>query len=421
GLRNVTAVSANNSNFASVAASAANAGSATNLTGPFSGDVTGTQNLTVVTGLQRVAVASTAPADGQVLGYSSVSGQWQPVSASSLAPAGGVCSNPPPQVNSTSPVTPPGYYPAGKITGGNIWFQMAPMPTARGYLGAASLNGKIYALGGRTQSASPLGIAEVYDPNSNVWLSSTTSSGISPMPTPRSSLAAAAVNGKIYAIGGIDGNNLALPTVEVYDPNTNAWTSSSSSNAIAPMPTPRYGLVAVAVNGKLYAIGGRSGSGALDVVEVYDPDSNSWTSSTTFAGLAPLPTAREGAAAAVVNGKIYVIGGAGSSIFNTVEVYDAVLNTWNAVAAMPSENFYFSADAVDGKIYVFGEGTNAALYDPTSNSWSSLPPLPTIRGKGLAAADSNGLLYALGGLFGGPVDANEQYAPAVTVYTFLKK
>ena len=90
------------------------------------------------------------------------------------------------------------------------------------------------------------------------------------MPTARDGLGmAAASNGKLYAIGGYNGN--PLPTVEEYDPATNTWTTR------APMPTARSDLgVAAAGNGKLYAIGGSNGSSRLATVEEYDPATNTW-------------------------------------------------------------------------------------------------------------------------------------------------
>ena len=88
------------------------------------------------------------------------------------------------------------------------------------------------------------------------------------MPTARNSLGvAAASNGKLYAVGGEDGNNLG--TVEEYDPATDSWATR------APMPTGRNSLgVAVASNGKLYAVGGYNGS-ILATVEEYDPATRS--------------------------------------------------------------------------------------------------------------------------------------------------
>lgn len=76
-------------------------------------------------------------------------------------------------------------------------------------------------------------------------------------------------------------------------------------------------LGAAAVNGKIYAIGGYAESGREDVVEEYDPATNTWTTKTA------MPTARDGLAAMTINNKIYAIGGYDSSdaYIATVEEY----------------------------------------------------------------------------------------------------
>lgn len=90
-----------------------------------------------------------------------------------------------------------------------------------------------------------------------------------------------------------------------------SWTTK------APMPTAREGLAAGVVNGILYAIGGDINLGHLKKVEAYDPATNTWTTK------APMPTGRDFLAAGVVNGILYAVGGykGGTSYLNTVEAY----------------------------------------------------------------------------------------------------
>lgn len=73
------------------------------------------------------------------------------------------------------------------------------------------------------------------------------------MPTPRSALCSAVVNGRIYVIGGANGggaNGAVSATVEAYDPVADQWTR------LQPMPTARFGLSCSALNGAIYAVAG---------------------------------------------------------------------------------------------------------------------------------------------------------------------
>ncbi|PYJ97468.1 MAG: hypothetical protein DME23_15360 [Verrucomicrobia bacterium] len=100
------------------------------------------------------------------------------------------------------------------------------------------------------------------------------------------------------------------------------------------MPTARAGLAAVAVGGKIYAIGGFNNGGTRSDVAEYDPASDTWTTK------APMPAGRVDFAAGAVAGKIYAIGGFSGSVFfpglNVVEEYDAASNTWTTKAPMPT-------------------------------------------------------------------------------------
>jgi N-acetylneuraminic acid mutarotase len=273
------------------------------------------------------------------------------------------------------------------------WQSGTAMTTGRAFLAAVrGPDGRIYAIGGFANGNVTLNTVEVYDPKTNSW------STVASMPTPRAALAAVlGPDGRIYAIGGLANGSAALNTVEVYDPKTNSWST------VAPMPTARYGLAAVlGPDGRIYAIGGYSNR-SLNTVEVYDPKTNSWST------VASLSTPRAALAAARgPDGRIYAIGGLnGGSFLNTVEVYDPKANSWSPVASMPTARYGLAAvRGPDGRIYAIG-GLNSfnnsgvlatvEVYDPKTNSWSAVAPMPTARWGLAAVLGLDGRIYALGG------------------------
>jgi hypothetical protein len=294
------------------------------------------------------------------------------------------------------------------------------MPTARGGLGVAVVNGKIYASGG-LNNGTQLAVNEEYNPVTDTWTTK------APMPTARSGFAVAVYQGKIYVIGGTvgDGVNLGFTGVtEVYDPATNTW------EAKADMPTPRADLCASVVNGKIYLIGGKEywGDGPLyhelDVNEVYDPASNSWTAESRM----PVPVF--GYASAVVDGEIYVFGGARQlleefSNFTSVvsnQVYDVMNDMWVSRSGLPAAGSYGVAEATSGltapkRVYVVGGFDQVSyssvvrVYDSERDVWSTGASMLTARGYlGLAVVDD--VLYAIGGFDGENwLDVNERYLP----------
>jgi Kelch motif len=165
----------------------------------------------------------------------------------------------------------------------NTWTTVAPMPTARYNLAAATgPDGRVYALGG-DNGGSFLNTVEAYTPATNSWAT------MAPMPTVRESLAAATgPDGRIYAIGGDNGGGF-LNTVVAYTPATNSWAT------MAPMPTARWGLAAATgPDGRVYAIGGYNG-GILNTVEVYTPGTNRYASGISIKLVVPSTIANNGA------------------------------------------------------------------------------------------------------------------------------
>ena len=245
-------------------------------------------------------------------------------------------------------------------------------------------------------------------PNTSSWTT------VAPMPTARSCLAVtAARDGRIFALGGGCSAGENRDTVEAYQPATDTWTAQ------APMPTPRRFLTAATDRGgRIYAIGGVGPQGDSEAytatVEAYTPSTNTWTA------VAPMPTARAGAAAARGHdGRISVIGGccdpANNHAFSTVEAYTPSTNTWSTVAPLPSPRVFLGAVAArNGRIYAIGGRlddtgttnccavTNVEAYRPAANKWESVAPLPLPVESHAVALGADGRIYAFGGLTGVP-------------------
>ena len=192
----------------------------------------------------------------------------------------------------------------------------------------------------------------------------------------------------------------------------------------APMPTAREALCTALIDGKIYAIGGRKNESAfLSKVEVYDPATDTWDTTRT-----PMPTARCAMGCGIVDGKIYVIGGWDSSSLSTVEMYDPVSDTWEKKTDMSAPRGFGAARAVNGKIYVIGgsklnttiwSGLNTVEeYDPATDTWTSKSDMPTRRwSPGTSVVD--GKIYIIGGNVGFPSISNavEVYDPVTDTWS----
>ena len=215
------------------------------------------------------------------------------------------------------------------------WSEIDALGTNRYGVGAAVLNGSLYAVGGWNGAC--LASAQVLD----LAVASSSWSTVSSLHNPRYWLGVAALNGYIYAVGGYC-NDAALASVERYDPHAGAWTR------VADLSTPRGGLGVVSFDGYLYAAGGsdQPGSGMTEsaVVERYDPVSDEWT----FIG--ELIAARSHFGMTVANGLIYTIGGCTQSCstrISSVETLDPTNGSWYPSLALPGVRHAFAA-AVTG-------------------------------------------------------------------------
>ena len=189
--------------------------------------------------------------------------------------------------------------------------------------------------------------------------------------------------------------------------------------------TARFLHSANVVEGKIYLIGGAASEpNAQPVlpVEVYDPIADScWQK-------APIPTGRAVLATAEVDGKIYAIGGVGTDYIGlaAVEMYDPTTDIWTSKADIPTPRGALSTSVVDGKIYAIGGSVNLTnlaglatveMYDPATDTWTTKADMPTPR-LGLCTAVVNGQIYAIGGGTQSPgVHKVEAYDPESNTWT----
>lgn len=276
------------------------------------------------------------------------------------------------------------------------WSTLAPFPEPAEEVWGASAGGKLYVFGGLAPGWKPKALVYEYNPGNDAWTKKKS------MPLASHHVAAAELNGKIYMFGGFKYPDAGKPG---WQPIDNAWEydpATDSWKALAPMPTKRGSSVAVVHGGKIYVIGGaslHSGSKdafvhparphrALGTNEVYDPATNTW------AGRSEMPTARNHAAAGMVDNKIYVIGGRVGAVFITgggrgvdlVEEYDPATDQWGRLkASMPTARSALAWGTHSGKIYVAGgEHQDSRMstafrtveaFDPVANVWTMMPPM----------------------------------------------
>jgi len=217
---------------------------------------------------------------------------------------------------------------------------------------------------------------------------------------------------KLYRVGSRAYDALATLYLYRYDSMANAWEALASTSSTRSAPA-----AAATIDGKLYVMGGSGPHGYLSSVERFDPATNAWEA------VAPMSTARFFLAAVVLDGKLYVMGGMDDhNRISSVERYDPAKNAWEAVAPMSTTRNRLAAAAIDGKLYVMGghDGQNwlssVERYDPATNAWEAVAPMSTARNR-LAAAAIDGKLYVMGGHDGQNwLSSVERYDPATNAW-----
>jgi N-acetylneuraminic acid mutarotase len=296
------------------------------------------------------------------------------------------------------------------------WQPEPPMSVARDQFTGGVINGKIYVFGGNgNPGGGNLKSTEMFDPNGD-WSSRVDNNhndgeGVE-------ELTGAVVDCKLYVFGAYGGVGPSgfygdINFNEVYDPVTDTWTS------LALKPTLVTGAPSEVYNGEIYLFGGdycyegQEEPNVYDVVEAYNPATDSWRQVTN------MPNNLFRPAVATVGDKAYVIGGGlldANRISDEVWTFDFQTEQWdtNSCESLPdnrARGFAYSSAAptINGKIFLIGGGEGneenhwpskkVDIYDTTTNTWHIVPSLPLPLDDHLSLV-LDGKIYVIGGCNG---------------------
>jgi hypothetical protein len=300
------------------------------------------------------------------------------------------------------------------LTLAGTWDRRADLLEPLSELALAHANGKLY-MGGYPSSRVTARTVQVYDIASDTW-------ALGPeLPEPNNHGMAASVDGKIYLIGGQlraddpPTTNSYVDTVYELVPEVGEWVAK------APMPTARSSGVTVVLDGLIYVAGGRPPH-ETDFA-VYDPAADSWQV------LPDMPTARNHFTGAAIDGRVHYVGGRqglglGVSMTTVHEVYDPQTESWTTAAPLLPARSGMNGVVARGCFHVWGgEGPMGMFpdhdfYDPRTDEWRSLADMPIPVHGVYGSAFANDLIWVsgggdrVGGSFG--TTHNQVYRPEVS-------
>lgn len=280
------------------------------------------------------------------------------------------------------------------------WSTEAPVPATGNYWGYASayLDGAIYTFGGVSNNSSTIvNTSYKYNVGTNSWTNGPT------LGTAFYLASAAAVQGKVYIVGGQTGNfatNTILNSLWIFDPSSGSLTQGP------PMPKQTTAAAAVGIGSKLYVFGGIVVNGANlqthQDVQIFDVNTNSWTTSTgTF------PYGAYNLMATVdANGVVTVAGGQAANGAGFNNAYRGTVNnsilSFTPLANLPVVVAAGGMDHLNGKPFVAGgnstqEGhTGAYVYNSGQNRWDAFFTIPSARSS--VRMEGDGITpYLIGG------------------------
>jgi N-acetylneuraminic acid mutarotase len=287
----------------------------------------------------------------------------------------------------------------------NTWLVTSAMTTARGSHTATLLaTGSMFVIGGRGPTS--LVSVERFALETPLWTAGPTVQY--PMYW---STATTLPSGKVLLAGAYDNFGIS----ELFDPSNNTWSAAGSL-----VVRRIYHTATLLPDGRVMVVGGYP---FTTTVELYDPATGTWSLAADMPRIRTLHTA-----SLLPSGKVLVVGGAQNigdqSPTAAADLYDPATNTWSTVASMTvPRNAHTATLLPDGKVLVAGGYNNPAypiateLYDPVTDSWSTAGNLASPRYSPSAALLPNGRVLVIGGFnASGTVPSAEIYDPITNAW-----
>jgi N-acetylneuraminic acid mutarotase len=265
------------------------------------------------------------------------------------------------------------------------WVAGSPLPEPRTEVAAAPLGGRIVVVGGFLASGGNSRRVDAYDRAADRW------ARLPDLPVSVDHAAAASWRGRLVVVGGYGGDRQPLRAAYLFDGRR--W------RRLPPPPEERAAAAAAATSdGRVWVVGGRTRSGLASRALTLDLRTLRWR-------VVRGPRPREHLAATALGGRVYAIGGrlAGyDTNLRAVEAYDPRANRWTRLPDLPDARGGTGATAIAGRIVSVGgespEGTNRTVWALPLRAarWARLPDLPTPR-HGLGVVALNGRVWAIAG------------------------
>ncbi len=219
-----------------------------------------------------------------------------------------------------------------------------------------------------------------------------------PMLEPNSEFTVAHWAGKLYVLGGYPKGRISVKTVQIYDIASDTWTRGPD------LPEVNNHGIAAAYDGVIYLFGGQTDPNTAYVDTVYALDTR-LGASAKWVSKATMPTKRSAGAAVVIGEKIYVVSGRPPR-GQDFAAYDPKTDTWETLPNLPSQRNHIAAENIKGRLHVFGgrlgggfqSDKTAAheIYDPRTRSWTVGAPMLKPR-SGINSANAYGCIHVWGG------------------------